>query len=522
MKKIISLVLLVIIMLSLIGCTNAEYSEIINTAEDGKNPPELNIRYDAASKTLSWNKVDGVAAYVVQIGDYSQTINNNSVAFRENIENGIYTVTITPKGYKSVTTVFTVGVKEQNSYMETIIYIITVSVLTILLVISIIIIVNLKRNKNSQDRKINSLSDNELSKKVDELSREKKEYEKKLLYSENALKEALNDKLKSEQRLEHTTKELSIITSDKLIFKTKYLKAENELKETQKTLSESEAEKSKEIEYLKEKLQKTEEDLSKAKQEVASLSIENIELKNKIVDLENSLQRSKEEHNSNAKEIEETKKKSIFVLNENKDLKNKLADTKNALQKCQEEYKKTEELLNKTQKELSDAILQIGYLKAAPPKIEYRPSAEQIEELKNVFLKEQEEKEKKKNKNKDFRQTNQTPYRAEDGHPARSKSEREIDDFFFHNNIRHIYEKRYYSPITKKEYLPDYYLPDHNLIVEYFGMDDKTYEKQKNEKITAYKADKNVNFAYLDREDDYDLNAKLQRICREYNIPIKY
>ena len=137
MKKIICLVLLIIIALSLISCTNAEYSEIINTSEKGKTPPELNISYDAKTKALTWNKISGVTTYIVQIGEYKQTINGSSVSFRENIENGIYTVTITPQGYKSVTTIFTVGVKDQNSYMETIIFIVSISVLTVLLIISV-------------------------------------------------------------------------------------------------------------------------------------------------------------------------------------------------------------------------------------------------------------------------------------------------------------------------------------------------------------------------------------------------
>ena len=307
-----------------------------------------------------------------------------------------------------------------------------------MLVISIIIIVNLKRNKNSQDRKINSLSDNELSKKVDELSREKKEYEKKLLYSENALKEALNDKLKSEQRLEHTTKELTIATSDKIAFKTKYIKAENELQEAQKTLNEFKTEKTKEKEELKEKLQNTEEKL-----EAAEIRAE------------------------------------------------------------------------KAQKDLSEAIIQIAELKAAPPKIEEKiiyKTADNSKGNNKIGSK----------KSKDYRKMHEANICCSDGHYVRSKAEQIIDDFFYYNKIIHAYEKLFIDPKTNQKYYADFYLPEQKLYVEYFGLDTEEYKQKRERKIEAYKNNPNIKFEFLDHGDDDTMKDKLQSICEKHNIPITF
>lgn len=436
MKKIICLVLLIIIALSLISCTNAEYSEIINTSEKGKTPPELNISYDAKSKTLNWNKISGVTTYIVQIGEYKQTINGSSVSFRENIENGIYTVTITPQGYKSVTTIFTVGVKDQNSYMETIIFIVSISVLTVLLIISVIIIIVLKRNKKLQDKKIDSLSEKELTKKVQEMTWEKKEFEKKLLYSENALQEALNEKLKSEQKLEKSTQTLAVITSEKIDFKSKYLKAKTALKESEEALEKAEKE------------------------------------------------------NIKAQE-----------------------DFERNLQKANESTKAAEAKAEKLQKDLSEAIIQIAELKNAPPKVQEKIVYKTIDNSK--------ENTKANKKYKDFRKHHEANYRCDDGHYVRSKSERDIDNFFFNNNIMHIYESNYTDPITDKQYIPDFYLPQYNLYIEYFGLDSEEYNKKRQEKIEVYKRNSAINFDYLDYSDDYNITEKLQYICKKHNIIIK-
>ncbi len=108
-----------------------------------------------------------------------------------------------------------------------------------------------------------------------------------------------------------------------------------------------------------------------------------------------------------------------------------------------------------------------------------------------------------------------------DGDFVRSKAEREIDNFFFNNRIWHIYEKAYHVPNSGKKYNPDFYLPDYNLYIEYFGSEEPKYLRKKDEKIRVYSADPNINFEYLTFEDDNQIYERLQDICRKYSIPTK-
>lgn len=125
------------------------------------------------------------------------------------------------------------------------------------------------------------------------------------------------------------------------------------------------------------------------------------------------------------------------------------------------------------------------------------------------------------NKFIDYRTIKPKPFRCKDGHYVRSKSEREIDDFFFDNRIFHIYEAEYKDSITGHDFLPDFYLPDFNLYLEYFGLNTKEYLDKAQSKINMYKSDDNINFEYLTYEDDNNIYTKLKDICFKYNIPTK-
>ncbi len=130
----------------------------------------------------------------------------------------------------------------------------------------------------------------------------------------------------------------------------------------------------------------------------------------------------------------------------------------------------------------------------------------------------------KKGKYVDYRTKYPRPYRCEDGHYVRSKAEREIDDFFFQNNIRHIYEPEYiYQDDTKevKKYYPDFFLPDHKLYIEYFGLKDMKYLDKMEHKIKVFQSNRKINFTYLTPKDDKRIKEKLREICYQYNITIK-
>lgn len=125
------------------------------------------------------------------------------------------------------------------------------------------------------------------------------------------------------------------------------------------------------------------------------------------------------------------------------------------------------------------------------------------------------------NKYIDYRNENPKPLRCKDGHYVRSKSEREIDNFFYDNQIWHIYESSYRHPYSQQLAYPDFYLPDYNLYIEYFGLNTNEYNEKREQKIKMYKSDHSIRFAYLTYEDDNDIYEKLKQICRLHNIPLK-
>lgn len=60
------------------------------------------------------------------------------------------------------------------------------------------------------------------------------------------------------------------------------------------------------------------------------------------------------------------------------------------------------------------------------------------------------------------------------GEEVKSYGELEIANYLYKNNINYIYEEKYKIDTTTsdyKEYRPDFYLPDYNIYIEYFGID---------------------------------------------------
>lgn len=149
----------------------------------------------------------------------------------------------------------------------------------------------------------------------------------------------------------------------------------------------------------------------------------------------------------------------------------------------------------------------------------------QIEELKNKLEKEKTKSKpkivvKEKFSSEDVWEKGKK-YKCRDGQKVRSKAEREIDDFLYLNRIWHIYESEYQHPYSKELARPDFYLPDYNLYIEYFGLKSPEYLKKKENKIKMYKSDKSINFEYLTCDDDKVIYEKLKRICIKYSIPMK-
>ena len=123
--------------------------------------------------------------------------------------------------------------------------------------------------------------------------------------------------------------------------------------------------------------------------------------------------------------------------------------------------------------------------------------------------------------NDDYRKRYPAQYLCESGHWVRSKSEREICNFLFQHRIRYVFEKEYVYNPKSYPYYPDFYLPDYNLFIEYFGIhEDPQYNEKTKRKLDIYSNDTTHRFEFITFADDNRLQERLREICQKYNIPL--
>lgn len=105
------------------------------------------------------------------------------------------------------------------------------------------------------------------------------------------------------------------------------------------------------------------------------------------------------------------------------------------------------------------------------------------------------------------------------GEVVRSRSERKIADYFYENRIEYDYEK----PVNIKGHSgwkiinPDFYLPEYNVYVEFWGWadEDKKYNQNMKWKMKQY-YDNGINFISI-----YPRNLKdLDRIFKQKFIKV--
>lgn len=74
------------------------------------------------------------------------------------------------------------------------------------------------------------------------------------------------------------------------------------------------------------------------------------------------------------------------------------------------------------------------------------------------------------------------------GEVVRSRSEKVIADWLFRRGIRYAYERPVFDPRGHRVGVPDFYLPDFGVYVEYWGLvgADRGYEKRMALKIERY------------------------------------
>lgn len=109
--------------------------------------------------------------------------------------------------------------------------------------------------------------------------------------------------------------------------------------------------------------------------------------------------------------------------------------------------------------------------------------------------------------------------RTLDGHIVKSEGERIVDDILYNNFIVHCYEKDVTQLSTNNRNIKcDWFIPvfgNKGIYVEYWGMLNKDYIKNKDEKRKLYK-DNNIPLIEIEKDDIKDVSGLSSRILREY------
>ncbi len=73
-------------------------------------------------------------------------------------------------------------------------------------------------------------------------------------------------------------------------------------------------------------------------------------------------------------------------------------------------------------------------------------------------------------------------WKCDDGHIVKSSIEMYIDNWLFHNGIIHVYEKH----LAETRFTCDFYIPEKNIYIEYWGMINKDYVRKMKKKLLMY------------------------------------
>ena len=124
---------------------------------------------------------------------------------------------------------------------------------------------------------------------------------------------------------------------------------------------------------------------------------------------------------------------------------------------------------------------------------------------------------KKKEK---FRHRYPSWYICTDRHKVRSLSEYMVDEFFSRNGIRHEYEDVILKSVEKK-YKYDWYLPECDVYVEFFGYSGKRYHQNTLDKIDFYRKH-SLTMIALYPNDLADSSQTLLEKFQEYWVKIAH
>ena len=115
----------------------------------------------------------------------------------------------------------------------------------------------------------------------------------------------------------------------------------------------------------------------------------------------------------------------------------------------------------------------------------------------------------------DYRRMYPATIRCEDGHYVRSNNEKVIDDRLYKRRVFHEYETRYKGQ-DGKPYYPDFYLPDANVFIEFFGVEKNKEKNEKKKKL--FLQDKKHNFEFINPEQQGILDDVIDDIIEKYDL----
>lgn len=115
----------------------------------------------------------------------------------------------------------------------------------------------------------------------------------------------------------------------------------------------------------------------------------------------------------------------------------------------------------------------------------------------------------------DYRRMYPATIRCKDGHYVRSNNEKTIDDRLYEKRVFHEYETRY-KAIDGQPYYPDFYIPDANLYIEYFGVSEN--KEKNNKKKELFLKDKSHKFEFITQEQVGILDDVIYDIIEKYKL----
>lgn len=106
-------------------------------------------------------------------------------------------------------------------------------------------------------------------------------------------------------------------------------------------------------------------------------------------------------------------------------------------------------------------------------------------------------------------------YKCLDGHKVRSLGELVIDNALYLMNVPHEYED--YINKFKSKFKYDWYLPQNQLYIEYFGYWTEAYKKRRKQKVKFYQKER-LALLEIDPEDLENIVLFLEINLKRYNI----